>query len=166
MTRSGARNGHCTVAAAAPHTDGRVVAGLLTEETTDTLVMTEPVSGHQQRIPLANVATRQQTGVSVMPAAQVNQLSNRQQFLDLISYLFAVRDGGPQRAKELQPPPSLFALKIPEYEARVDHSGLIRDLDKEAYERGQKIYKRLCFPTNNADKSDGHAYPGARFKRE
>ena len=73
---------------------------------------------------------------SIMPPGQVNQLASRQQFLDLIRYLIDIRDGGPARARELQPPPALFALQLAEYESRVDHAGLIRDLNDESLRRG------------------------------
>lgn len=35
-----------------------------------------------------------ENAVSIMPAGQMNQLTSRQQFLDLIRYLIEIRDGG------------------------------------------------------------------------
>ena len=49
-----------------------------------------------------------------MPAGQVNQLNSRQQFLDLIRYLIEIRDRGPARALELQPPQTLLPFPLPE----------------------------------------------------
>jgi hypothetical protein len=50
---------------------------------------------------------------SVLPAGQINQLAGRGQFLDLVRYLIELRDGGAQRARELQPPLTA-AEKVPD----------------------------------------------------
>ena len=77
-----------------------------------------------------------------MPDGLVNVLSDRQQFLDLAKYLIEVAEGGPKRAKELRPAQAVFAL--PEYEKAIDHAGLIRGLDDNAFKRGEAIYTRVC----------------------
>src|SRR5262249_43610980 len=77
-------------------------------------------------------------------AGQVSQLSNRGEFLDLIRYLIEIRDGGPARARELQPTEAQLAIALPEYESRIDHAGMIAALDKKALKRGEAIYQRLC----------------------
>ncbi len=68
-------------------------------------------------ISLDDIEIEKQTEVSVMPAGQVNALRRRQEFLDLISYLIALRDGGPEAAKLLQPSAESLHLQIPEYES-------------------------------------------------
>ena len=44
-----------------------------------------------------------QSNTSSMPAGLVNNLTDRQQFLDLMSFVFAVAEGGPSRLEELKP---------------------------------------------------------------
>ncbi|MFV1968794.1 MAG: DUF6797 domain-containing protein, partial [Pirellulaceae bacterium] len=125
--------------------EGMSVTGLLIEETDDKLVLHD-AENIGKVITLAKdeleVYARQTT--SVMPVGQVNQLASRQQFLDLILYLIEIRDGGPERAEELRPPPSAIALKLPEYEQHVDHAGLIADLGDENFQSGEAIYNRVC----------------------
>ena len=70
-------------------------------------------------------------------------LSSRQQFLDLVRYLIEIAEGGPERAKQLQPMASQFALARV-HEKQIDHSGILRDLDAKSFERGEAIYLRLC----------------------
>ena len=136
--------------------NGRVITGLLDSESADVLTLRDPSSGRRIPIPADNVDERQATSTSIMPAGQVNQLTSRQQFLDLLRYLFEIRDGGVQRAQELQPPPGMFALRLPEYEKHVDHAGLIGELDDQARERGEVIYNRLCINCHG-----DHAKPGS-----
>ena len=100
---------------------------------------------------------------SIMPTGQVNQLSSKQQFLDLVRYLIEVRDGGAAKARELQPPASMFVLKLPEYESHVDHAGLIRDLDEGAFTRGEAIYQRLCINCHGTLEAPGSLPTALRF---
>lgn len=94
--------------------DGRVVSGLVVEETAERLVIRD---GAQPDVLLSfaasDIESRQQSAHSLMPAGQVNQLESRGQFLDLVKYVLEVRDGGATRARELQPPPDLLAEKFP-----------------------------------------------------
>ncbi len=100
---------------------------------------------------------------SAMPEGLANQLTSRQQFLDLLKYLMEIRDGGLPRAQELQPPPALFAMRIPEYENRVDHAGLLSDLDRQAYKRGEAIYLRLCINCHGTVDRPGSLPTSLRF---
>ncbi len=100
---------------------------------------------------------------SIMPAGQINQLASQQQFLDLIRYLMEIRDGGPQRAKELQPPLSLIAPAVPEYEQHLDHAGLLRNLDDRALQRGEAIYRRVCANCHGTKDQIGSLPTSLRF---
>src|SRR5439155_10237425 len=109
------------------------------------------------------------SSTSAMPAGLVNQLSSRQQFLDLVRYLIELRDGGRARAAALAPPPALIALQIPEYEAHVDHAGLVRDLNAAALQRGKAIYDRLCVNCHGTHDQPGSlptspGFAGGKFK--
>ena len=122
--------------------DGRTVTGLLVEEQGGTLTLIDPAGGKRVTIPAADVEKRTVGTQSLMPDGLVNTLSDRQQFLDLTKYLIEVAEGGPKRAKELRPAQTAFTL--PEYEKNLDHAGLIRRLDQNAFQRGEAIYTRVC----------------------
>ena len=95
--------------------DGRLLMGLLVEETDEQLVLRD-ASQTNKLIVLkkTDIAERQAAKQSIMPASQVNQLANRNHFLNLIRYLIDLREGGAKRARELQPPPDPEALTIPD----------------------------------------------------
>jgi putative heme-binding domain-containing protein len=95
--------------------------------------------------------------VSIMPEGQVNLLTSRQQFLDLVRYLIDIRDGGAVRARDLQPPPSFYSARpLPAYEQHIDHAGIMGSLDGDAFRRGQQIYSRLCMNCHGT-----HDQPGS-----
>lgn len=95
--------------------DGRVLNGLLVEDTNDLLVLRNAAQPDQLlTLKKSEIESRKAASVSIMPAGQINQLSNRQQFLDLVRYLIEVREGGPRRARELQPAPDSLTQKVPD----------------------------------------------------
>ncbi len=123
--------------------DGRVVAGLLAEETADAVTLLDPSAGGKRVvIAKADIDRRTASAQSPMPDGLVNVLSDRQQFLDLTKYLIEINEGGPTRANELRP--AQTALVIPEYENDIDHAGLLRALDNKAFKRGEATYTRVC----------------------
>ncbi len=144
-------------------TAGDVITGLKVETSTDEIALRDPSTGRILRFSPEQIEQQRASATSIMPAGQVNQLGSRQQFLDLVRYLMELRDGGPARAKELQPAPALYALQIPEYESRVDHAGLIRDLDDKAFERGREIYERLCINCHGTLEQPGSLPTALRF---
>jgi putative heme-binding domain-containing protein len=148
-------------------TDGRAITGLLVEENDKHVNLrdgTDP--GKLISLPKSQVESRAIGKLSLMPAALVNNLSSRQEFLDLIAYLMAIRDGGLARAKELEPPPAAYALKVPDYEAHIDHAGLIRDLDEVAFRRGEAIYSRLCVNCHGTHHDPGSLPNSLRFAKD
>ncbi|MCG8652757.1 MAG: c-type cytochrome, partial [Pirellulales bacterium] len=144
--------------------EGRTVVGLIVEND-DRVVLRDPSQPgklHEfERDELEAVAVNQN---SLMPAALVNQLSSRQQFLDLIRYLMEIRDGGPLTARNLQPAPHLYAARpLPEYEKSLDHAGMIEDLGRENYRRGQAIYQRLCVNCHGTHDKPGSLPTSLKF---
>lgn len=95
--------------------DGRLLVGLPVEDTAEQLVLRD-ASQTDKLIVLkkGDIADRQSAKQSIMPAGQVNQLADRGRFLDLVRYLIDLREGGAQRACELQPPPDPQALVVPD----------------------------------------------------
>lgn len=125
--------------------DGKATTGLLVDRNNERTILRDPLQqGTQIVIPSDRIENQRLQELSIMPAGVIDQIGSRQQFLDLMSYVFELRDGGVKRARELQPPPGLVTLTVPEYEQHVDHAGLLKSLDDQAFERGAAIYNRLC----------------------
>ena len=145
-------------------TDGTTLTGLFIEETADKLVLRDAARiGESVTLPKSQIEDRATGKTSIMPAGQVNALADRQQFLDLIRYLIEVAEGGPERAKQLQPPLSLFTFVLPEYEKQIDHAGLVRDLDETAFQRGEAIYLRLCINCHGTKDQTGSLPTSLKF---
>ena len=117
--------------------DGLTITGLLVSEKPGELVLRDiQRDGKLVTIDKDSIEAHQQNRLSIMPAGLVNQLTSRQQFLDLISYLIEITEKGPLRAAELEPAPALYAARpLPEYEKHVDHAGMIASLDEAAFKR-------------------------------
>lgn len=143
--------------------DGHSVAGLRVSETKTELVLRNPADGSLVTLAKDQIENQQIAATSTMPADLANQLTSRQQFLDLVRYLIEIRAGGRQRARELKPAPSLVALALPEYETRVDHAGILRSLDDRAFERGRAIYERLCVNCHGTHDQLGSLPTSPRF---
>ena len=145
-------------------TDGRTITGLLQDETSEFVVLRDISKGGETvRIAKSQIDDREVSKTSIMPAGQVNVLASRQQFLDLAKYLIEIAEEGPERARQLLPPASLFAFVLPEYEKQIDHSGLLRDLDDKALKRGEAIYSRLCVNCHGTKDQPGSLPTSLRF---
>ena len=145
--------------------EGEAVTGLIVSDEADRLVLRD-VLQRGKLIVLREHEIEQQirNSLSIMPAGQVNQLASRRQFLDLIRYLIEIRDGGPRRAAELEPAPSLYAARpFPEYEHDIDHAAMIDDLGEESLRRGAAIYSRLCVNCHGTHDQPGSLPTSLRF---
>ena len=145
-------------------TDGRTVTGIVESREGGGVALRDPATGNQVVIAADDVDAVEQVAQSIMPEGLVGQLTGRQQFLDLVRYLLEVRDGGELRARELQPAPSLYASRpLPDYEDHIDHTGMIRDLDDEAFDRGEAIYERLCINCHDTPMAPGSLPTSLKF---
>ena len=145
--------------------EGKQVAGLI-ESQSDDLIVLNDVSrpGVELKFSAEDVDEIIVSKTSIMPKGQVNQLTGRQQFLDLMKYLMEIRDGGKERAAQLQPPPSLYAARpLPEYEKNLDHRGMLSDLNQESYKRGEAIYNRLCINCHGTHDRPGSLPTSRKF---
>ncbi len=81
-----------------------------------------------------------------MPAGLVNNLSSRQQFLDLVRYLMEIAEKGPARARELKPDPSLLSRSrlCPSRSATSITPASSPASDQQSFQRGEAIYNRVC----------------------
>ncbi len=124
--------------------DGRLVTGLVIDETPDQLSLRDP-DGNRLDLDPIDIEASRTADESLMPAGLIATLSTRQEFLDLASYVIAIARGGLDRAIALEPDPALLAPQpLPEYEANLDHRTLIARFDQESYLRGEAIYQRVC----------------------
>ena len=86
--------------------DGRTLTGLLGEDRPDVLIVRDPAQdGKPITIRKDQIEERKDGGTSIMPGGLVNNLSTKQQFLDLVRYLMEIAEQGPARARELKPDP-------------------------------------------------------------
>ncbi|MFM8215955.1 MAG: heme-binding protein, partial [Pirellula sp.] len=123
--------------------DGELVTGLLIDQDPKSWRLRN-ANGESIQIDAQQVEDTAASSQSLMPSGLMQQLTSEQAMLDLIKYLMEIRDQGPKGAANLPPDLSLLTVKIPEYESRIDHAGLIRDWNKDSYERGRAIYARVC----------------------
>lgn len=145
-------------------TEGKSFSALLVEQMKDKVVVREiDRSGEPTTIALADIDEIKVNTTSIMPAGQVNQLNSRQQFLDLIRYLIEIKEGGAQRAIELQPSPTLLTFTVPEYEQHLDHAGLIGRWNDESLKRGEAIYQRVCANCHGTKDKPGSLPTSLRF---
>jgi putative heme-binding domain-containing protein len=145
--------------------DGKSFTGLLAEEKPDAIVLRDATQpGKRITIAKADIEERVSQKVSVMPAGLVNMLGTRQQFLDLTRYVMEIAAKGPSRELELRPNPSLYAARpLPEYEKHIDHAGLIADLDKDSFKKGEAIYNRLCINCHGTHDRPGSLPTSLKF---
>lgn len=145
--------------------DGKQFAGLVQSQKDGELVLNDVSRpGVELRFQENDIDEVVVSKASMMPKGQVNQLTGKQQFLDLVKYLMEIRDGGKERAAELQPPPSLYAARpLPEYEKNLDHLGLLTSLNQENYKRGEAIYNRLCINCHGTHDRPGSLPTSRRF---
>lgn len=144
--------------------EGQSVVGIPVERTAEKIVIRDTTrNGEQVTFATSDLDDVVDNTVSIMPAGQLNQLASRQQFLDLIRYLIEVRDGGAARAKELQPSAALLTLRIPEYEEHIDHAGFIGELNDDAFERGEAIYRRVCMNCHGTKDQAGSLPTSLKF---
>ena len=145
--------------------DGKIRTGIFVGEDTDSItIRTLENAGAEEKIERSEIEEVVRSKQSLMPKGLVNQLSNRQQFLDLVKYLISIRDGGVKQARLLEPLPHLYATPpIPAYESDIDHAGLIRDWNRGAFQRGEAIYKRLCVNCHGTKDKEGSLPTSLRF---
>ena len=145
--------------------DGKTFTGLLVSRDDKQTVLREAAEnpGQLRVIKADEIEEFAVKPVSSMPTGQVNQLTSRQQVLDLIRYLVEIRDGGAARARELQPSEALLTLKVPEYEAHVDHAGFIREWNDDSLKRGEAIYRRVCANCHGTKDQPGSLPTALRF---
>ncbi len=146
-------------------TDGGLVkTGILVADDDDSVVvLRDPVTLQNIRIPVDEIAQRQVSQQSAMPEGLMRSLANEAEFLDLLKYLLEIREGGPKRARELQPNSAQLAIQLPEYESHIDHAGMIGSWDAQSLERGKAVYMGLCVNCHGTRTQPGSLATALRF---
>ena len=145
--------------------DGKLITGVLAEET-DSYLLVDRIEQPEKPLKILkdDIDQWRKTRLSSMPEGLANQLADRQQFLDLVRYLTEIAKKGPERAEELKPAASLFALPpLPKYEARVDHAGLIKSLGLDAFNRGAETFGLRCASCHGTIEEEGSMPTSLRF---
>ncbi|MDZ4851269.1 MAG: DUF6797 domain-containing protein [Pirellulaceae bacterium] len=142
---------------------GRVVIGMIREETDKQLVVAIPGEEKPQSILLDEIEDRAPAS-SLMPVGLINQLGDESEFFDLVAFLVALGKGGPEAAAQLKPEASLIAPPpLPEYENDLNHAGLIASWDIKAQKRGEALYKGLCINCHGTKDEAGSLPNALRF---
>ena len=145
-------------------TNDTSATGLLVDDGKESLVLRDPaMPGTPLVIPKADIARRTVSPTSLMPTGQTNLLADRQQFLDLLSFLIESAEFGPARARSLRPDPALIDPPLPAYEADLDHAALIAGLDASALKRGETLYSRICASCHGTKDMAGSMPTSLRF---
>jgi putative heme-binding domain-containing protein len=145
--------------------DGLVVTGLLVEDRAEEVLLREPTpEGKVLTFAKEEIDERNDAALSAMPAGLMNQLTSRQQFLDLLAYLIEIAAHGPERELQLRPHPSTYAmLPLPEYENNIDHAGMMSDWKPGNFQRGEEIYLSLCANCHGTHDQAGSLPTSRRF---
>ncbi|MCA9127043.1 MAG: hypothetical protein KDB22_08155 [Planctomycetales bacterium] len=146
--------------------DGNVVTGLKIAEDSQKVVLREPATLRDVEYALADVEQIQTLETSLMPTGLVRALANASEFDDLLKYVLEIQRGGPQRARELQPSAAQLAIRLPEYEANIDHKTLIQQWDDRSLARGEAIYQGLCVNCHGTLTLPGSLASAARFGQQ
>lgn len=142
--------------------DDDLVAGIVAHRSDAEFHVVESTGA--TRVIAADAISEMETStLSLMPAGLAQSMGSEQTFLDLVRYLMEIRDGGPSRARSLQPSESMLASVVPEYEQHIDHRGMISDWSAESLERGEAIYRRVCANCHGTREQVGSLPTALRF---
>ncbi len=130
--------------------DGELRSGMLVREDAETIILrdasnllTEITIAHQ------DVEARNNSTISMMPDGLVSTLKSQAEFLDLVSYLFAIQAGGPTRADELKPSPE--QLVGTDDTVDLNHATIIEQVENGKLKRGTQIYESSCVQCHGVD---------------
>ncbi|MCP4782554.1 MAG: c-type cytochrome [Fuerstiella sp.] len=82
--------------------EGLVFTGYQLKDEDGKLVLREPAAGKEITIDRDTIEETMLSRTSAMPIGLANQLSSRQQFMDIVRFLMEIHEGGPSRLAELK----------------------------------------------------------------
>lgn len=130
--------------------DGEVRAGMLVSEDDDKLVLRDATNLEASlSIAKDDIEARNTSHVSMMPEGLVATLNSPREFLDLISYLLAIHEGGRERADALKPTAEQLIPK--DDTINLNHAQIIRRAENGKLKRGKQIYESTCYQCHGKD---------------
>ncbi|MFH5803668.1 DUF6797 domain-containing protein [Alienimonas sp. DA493] len=130
--------------------DGQVVSGMFVREDDAKIVLRDAENLEKEIVVRKrNVLERAEAETSLMPASLAATLPSERAVLDLLKYLFALRDGGPARAAELKPPAE--QLVVQDDTANLDHARIIKQVENGSPRRGRDLYRSNCEQCHGPD---------------
>jgi putative heme-binding domain-containing protein len=130
--------------------DGKARSGMMVSENDDQIVLRD-AANLQSNIVIAkdDIDARSNSKISMMPDGLVSTLKSPREFLDLLSYLFAIGEGGRERAEALMP--AADELVPVDDTMNLDHAKIIRTTGKKNLKRGKQIYEASCYQCHGKD---------------
>ncbi|MFK8111432.1 MAG: DUF6797 domain-containing protein [Rubripirellula sp.] len=143
--------------------DGRVLLGIVREQKDNRLTVVVPGEEQAQSIALDSIEARAPAN-SMMPVGLINQLQDKSEFFDLVSFLVELGKSGPESASRWKPDASLITPPpLPPYEDNLDHVGLIRGWNDKSLSRGKSLYNGLCINCHGSLDEAGSLPNALRF---
>lgn len=129
--------------------DGEARSGMFVREDDKVLVLRDTANLEAElAIEKDDIEARRKGTVSIMPSGLMATLKSQREVLDLLSYLFAIQDGGPKRAVELHP--SAEQLVIKDDTANLNHAGILRKVKRTNAKGGKQIFEASCIQCHGA----------------
>ncbi len=131
---------------------GKVSSGLFVREDDKTVVLRDAANLEKEiEIPVEEILDRVTSDQSMMPEGLVSTLPSLGDFYDLLSYVFAISEGGPRLAVELKP--SAEQLEIKDDISNLDHAGILKRVEKnrKSLSSGREIFNGLCASCHGVD---------------
>lgn len=130
--------------------DGEVISGLITSQDESKVTLRAVSDLNQERvIARDDIEAMRPSTQSMMPDGLVGSIGEQRDFLDLVKYLMAITEGGPERALKLKP--SAEQLVVRDDTDGIDHFGIINKFGTKDFETGRSIYHGYCFNCHGAD---------------
>ncbi len=130
--------------------DGDIVSGMLVRVNDETIVLRDAADLQSEiSIKKDEVDVRSSGSTSMMPEGLTATFTNQKELLDLLSYLFAIHEGGSTRATELKPSPE--QLTSNDDLSNLNHANIIRTIESGKLKRGGKIYEASCVQCHGID---------------
>ncbi len=131
---------------------GEVFSGMLVRETDDAIVLRDATSLEKEITVKKNeIDVRSAATQSMMPDGLIATFGSQRDFYDLASYVFAVVEGGRERAAALRPTPD--QLIVLDDTGDLDHAGILKKIarDKKSLASGEATYNGLCASCHGVD---------------
>ena len=146
-------------------TDGKNVTGLLAEERADRRDPPRPGAGRETG---HRLQAKHRRADGQRPVGHARRPGERARLATAVPRPDSLpprnRRRRPRAAKALRPDPSQVAgLKLPDYESKIDHAGMIAGLGPESLERGEAIYNRVCVNCHGTKDKPGSMPTSLRF---